>query len=139
VIKQTTSIGSSQFVKSAEFIQIVPRRSQSCGVSDYASRLAIAINDLHAVSSRVRNFSIREQPLLANFPIYSQAPHSLALLLHYSGYGYAKRGAPFWLLRAMRHFRCEHPSVPWMTMFHEVAASGPINTSAFWMRPKSKF
>lgn len=56
-------------------------------------------------------------------------------VLQYSGYGYARRGAPIWLLRAVQSFKRHFPKVPLITMFHEVAASGPITTSAFWMRP----
>jgi len=60
---------------------------------------------------------------------------SQAMILHYSGYGYAKRGAPFWLLSTVRHFRHQYPDTPWLSMFHEVAASGPVTTSAFWLQP----
>jgi hypothetical protein len=56
-------------------------------------------------------------------------------LLHYSGYGYAKRGAPLGLLRELRRLRRDCPGVRLLTMFHELYAGGPPWTSAFWMSP----
>lgn len=55
--------------------------------------------------------------------------------LQYSGYGYARRGAPVWLVSMVQSFKRRFPEVALITMFHEVAASGPITTSAFWLRP----
>lgn len=54
------------------------------------------------------------------------------VLLEYSGYGYAKRGAPVWLSRGLDRV-CGEEGVPLITMFHEVYASGPPWKSAFWM------
>jgi len=54
------------------------------------------------------------------------------VLLEYSGYGYAKRGAPWWLARGLRRV-CGTDGVPLITMFHELYASGPPWTSAFWL------
>ncbi|MBB4062398.1 hypothetical protein [Salinibacter ruber] len=57
-----------------------------------------------------------------------------AVLLEYSGYGYAKRGAPLWLARGLRRV-CEEEGIPLVTMFHELYATGPPWTSAFWLSP----
>lgn len=57
---------------------------------------------------------------------------SAVVLLEYSGYGYAKRGAPLWLARGLRRV-CGPDGVPLITMFHELYATGPPWTSAFWM------
>jgi hypothetical protein len=54
------------------------------------------------------------------------------VLLEYSGYGYAQRGAPLWLVRGVRRV-CGEDGVPLITMFHEISASGPIWSSAFWL------
>lgn len=59
----------------------------------------------------------------------------MGVVLQYSGYGYAKRGTPVWLTRTMKSLKQRAPKVPLITMFHEVAATGPITTSAFWLRP----
>ncbi|MFC5455679.1 hypothetical protein [Prosthecobacter fluviatilis] len=72
---------------------------------------------------------------MTSLPIDPQNAHSRAVILHYSGYGYARRGAPVWLVRFVERFRKLHANIPWLTMFHEVAASGPVHTSAFWTRP----
>jgi hypothetical protein len=54
------------------------------------------------------------------------------VLLEYVGYGYAKHGAPLWLMRGL-HRVCGNGGIPLVTMFHEISASGPIWTSAFWL------
>lgn len=58
----------------------------------------------------------------------------VVVLLEYSGYGYAPRGAPWWLLRGLRHV-CGDEGLPLITVFHEISASGPPWTSAFWLSP----
>ena len=60
------------------------------------------------------------------------------VLLQYSGYGYAQRGAPWWLVRGL-HQACEEASVPLITMFHELYAVGPPWTSAFWLSPAQRY
>jgi hypothetical protein len=64
----------------------------------------------------------------------NNAGSQVAVLLEYSGYGYASRGAPFWLARGLEQV-CGTGGIPLITMFHEVSASGPIWTSAFWLSP----
>ena len=61
-----------------------------------------------------------------------EATKSVAMLLEYSGYGYAKRGAPWWLLRGLRRM-CGEDGIPLVTMLHELYATGLPWTSAFWM------
>lgn len=54
-------------------------------------------------------------------------------LLHYSGYGYAKRGAPLWLLNKIQQDR---PHIKTLGIFfHELYASGPPWRSSFWLSP----
>lgn len=62
-----------------------------------------------------------------------------AVLVHYSGYGYARRGAPIWLLTTLKRLRAEKPSIRIIVMFHELFASGPAWTSAFWMSPAQRW
>ncbi|MEA5448113.1 hypothetical protein VB780_05995 [Leptolyngbya sp. CCNP1308] len=60
--------------------------------------------------------------------------HSVKIiLLHYVGYGYAKRGCPFWLVEGLKSWIRQHSEINLITMFHEVSASGPVWTSAFWL------
>lgn len=53
------------------------------------------------------------------------------LLLHFSGYGYHKRGVPAWLLKELAGLR-ERFRV-FGVVFHELYASGPPWRSAFWL------
>jgi hypothetical protein len=54
-------------------------------------------------------------------------------LLHYSGYGYAKRGAPLWLSNKVK---IDRPNIKLFgVFFHELYAFGPPWGSAFWLSP----
>lgn len=55
-----------------------------------------------------------------------------AVVLHFAGYGYQKRGLPVWLLRGLQRFRRQHMHVRIITLFHELFANGKPWTSAFW-------
>jgi len=57
------------------------------------------------------------------------------VLLHYVGYGYAKRGCPSWLVDGLQCWRTASTHRLLVTMFHEVYASGAPWTSAFWLSP----
>lgn len=61
-----------------------------------------------------------------------------AVLLHYVGYGYARRGTPLWLLDALQQLRRTHPDVRRVTMFHELYAMGPPWQSSFWTSPMQR-
>ena len=60
------------------------------------------------------------------------------LLLHYVGYGYAKRGCPFWLVNALAQWKNADKKRKITTMFHEVYAFGPIWNTQFWTFPVQK-
>jgi hypothetical protein len=57
-------------------------------------------------------------------------------LLHFSGYGYHRRGLCFWLLRELRLAQ-QHAAgkLHLVVMFHELFASSPPWQSAFWLKP----
>lgn len=63
----------------------------------------------------------------------SSPPLEGTCLLHYSGYGYAKRGAPLWLLKKLEADRPRIKSLG--VFFHELYASGSPWGSAFWLSP----
>jgi len=92
------------------------------GVTDYATRLQAAVGRGGATVLRV-NKARREA-------LTSQRD---ALMVQYSGYGYAKRGAPLWLLRELETRRAEIGRLG--VFFHEVYAFGPAWSSSFWMSP----
>jgi len=54
------------------------------------------------------------------------------VLLHFSGYGYARRGLCRWLVDGLARWKAAGPSRRLVTMFHEVYATGPIWRSSFW-------
>jgi hypothetical protein len=61
------------------------------------------------------------------------------VLLEYSGYGYATRGAPLWLARGLSRV-CGGDGVPLVTMIHEIRASNwKPWTSAFWVSPVQSY
>lgn len=58
-------------------------------------------------------------------------------LLHYSGYGYAKRGAPLWLLHELQ---IDRPQIKTLgVFFHELYAFAPPSSSAFWLSPVQRY
>jgi hypothetical protein len=60
------------------------------------------------------------------------------VLLEYSGYEYATRGIPISLVRSLQQVR-EKVRTPVLTVFHEINASGPLWSSAFWLSPVQKW
>ncbi len=60
-----------------------------------------------------------------------------SVLLQYSGYGYAKRGAPLWLLKEIRARRRRLRTLG--VFFHELYAVGPPWSSAFWLSPAQRY
>jgi hypothetical protein len=137
------------------FIQIVPRlTNKPNGVADYGLALARALR-VHGIDSvfltatpliggRARQnewntISVpkREARSLAETIASAADPiKATAILLHMSGYGYSKRGAPLWLLQGLRRWRVRYDSrLPFITIFHEVYAMGRPWESSFWLSP----
>jgi hypothetical protein len=92
------------------------------GVWDFTHALA---GELGA-SGQVLAIASGDTGALAN----AQAP---VVLLHYSGYGYAKRGAPLWLVRSIIEHRQRFGSLG--VFFHELYALRWPWSSAFWLSP----
>jgi len=89
------------------------------GITDYVDML-------------LENYSKSEK-----ISIERQTDHQIFLqeqcLLHYSGYGYANRGAPLWLLNKVL---TDRPRIKKLGIFfHEIYAFGPPWSSAFWLSP----
>jgi hypothetical protein len=135
-------------------VQIVPRLPPATdGLGDYALGLArelrrnfdidsrfIVCDETWTGSERIEGFSAdriadRSAPALTSKLRESEGFSSV--LLHYVGYGYAKRGAPAWLVDALEKWRPSTGS-RLLTMFHEIYATGPIWTSAFWLSSRQK-
>ncbi len=62
------------------------------------------------------------------------------VLLHYEGYGYAKRGLPWWLWQGLDYWH-RRSQCRWVTMFHEIYAydHGPPWSSSFWLAPGQRY
>jgi hypothetical protein len=60
------------------------------------------------------------------------------LVVHYVCYGYQKRGCPVSLIRSLRSLRSTR-NFRMISVFHELYASGPPWTSAFYVSPLQRF
>lgn len=140
---------------SMPLISIVPRLSPATdGLGDYALRLARELQINFGIKSgfivcdptwvgkdEIEGFPVvrlkdRSAASLKSSLIRSNP--SNAVLLHYVGYGYARRGAPIWLINGLKDWRAQSNDTPLLTMFHEVYASGPLWTSSFWLSSLQK-
>lgn len=127
---------------------IVPRLTPAInGVGDYVLNLARQLRKDFGVqthfivgnaswlgASEIEGFpvsQVTDNSANALFEVLSDRP--FPVLLHYVGYGYAKRGCPIWLVDGLQRWRSLYPQPSLITMFHEISASGPIWTSAFWL------
>jgi hypothetical protein len=140
-----SSVNDSQLV-----ISIVPRLPPVVdGVGDYAFNLACQLRrdrgiDTHFIvgdpswagAEKIEGFSTTTLSTCSTAALLNQLAKNSAtnpILLHYVGYGYAKRGCPTWLVRGLKIWKRQHRQVHLVTMFHEISASGSIWTSAFWL------
>jgi hypothetical protein len=140
-----------------KLISIVPNFSPvSDGIGDYALSLAracqakagiqshfIVANPFWKGNNRVEEFEVSHLPSrstkdLLNLLESLATEESAALLLHYEGYGYAQRGCPLWLVQALEQWRTGNDRYRLLTMFHELYATGPPWTSAFWLSTLQK-
>ena len=138
-----------------ELIQIVPRLPPAIdGLGDYAFYLAKQLRNDCGVDSHfiVGNPQWEgEQPIGFSVErvgerssasliqsLQSFRGSASAVLLHYVGYGYAKRGCPFWMVRGLNEWKHERPGRRLVTIFHELYAFGPPWSSSFWTSPFQK-
>ena len=124
-------------------LQIVPKIPGNLdGVGDYALSIARKLRQKFGCETVFASFQTAPSPdgfevvaldrLLANV-----ADRSDCVLLHYVNYGFQKRGVPFRLLSILRALRPLHHG-RFATVFHELFASGPPWSSAFWLQPLQK-
>jgi len=130
---------------------IVPRLPPAVdGLGDYSLALARELRNNFGVHSEfivgdprwksidsVEGFKVnvvsdrKKQQLKKLLP---QDPQSI-VLLHYVGYGYARRGCPGWLISALEDWKKSDNQRRLFSMMHELFAFGPIWTSQFWTSP----
>jgi Glycosyl transferase 4-like domain len=131
-------------------VQLVPELPPAVGgVGDYAALLAeelvrLGIRTTFVIPDRPPGEGLGRGTTTNVSPIPPRADalagrldalHPDAVLLHYSGYGYAKRGAPVWLVQGLRRWQARAPGGRLVVMFHELWAYGPPWTSSFWLSP----
>jgi hypothetical protein len=106
-------------------LQIVPKiPGDHDGVGDYALRLAsILLADFGITTS----FAVTSE-------LESSKKNHEHVIVHYVNYGYQKRGVPFGLLSSLRNLR-RNSRGRFVTVLHELYASGPVWRSAFWLQP----
>lgn len=120
-------------------LQVVPLLAPGqSGVGDHAERLAEALEQAHGIRT---TFVAARAPGDGNADparfaaaLRRASPGQSALVLHYVGYGYARRGAPLWLPRLLSEVR-RQASLPLVTIFHELYALGRPWQSSFWLSP----
>jgi hypothetical protein len=133
---------------------IVPRLPPAInGVGDYALNLARQLRQDFNIQTHfvVGSTNWNGAAEIDGFPVSQvsdRSPDALLtllssncsspILLHYVGYGYAKRGCPVWLVDGLQRWKILYPKRSLVTMFHEIAASGPIWTSSFWLSSLQK-
>lgn len=125
---------------------IVPRLPPSiCGVGDYAINLARQLRkDFNIVTSfivcdpkwrgpkKIDGFLVR-QLLRCSVSSLNLSLTNDPVLLHYSNYGYQKRGCPLWLLKGLSQWKNHKPLLHLTIMYHEVYSFGPPWRSSFWL------
>src|SRR5437763_11985208 len=117
------------------------------GIGDYALSLAQLLReeidvDTHFIVTdpawtgvgQIDGFEVTHLSARSTGELLSALPaNDATVLLHYEGYGYATRGCPLWLVNALEQWRAEDNRRRLVTMFHELYATGPPWTSAFWL------
>jgi hypothetical protein len=125
-------------------VQITPAYPPSIsGVGDYATALVqhglfdgAFVNTVVASPGSLPTCNV-QTAVLAQL-----TPHALctvleeigadSVLLHFSGYGYARWGLCHWLIKGLRDWKYRHCDRRIITLFHEVFATGPVWRSSFW-------
>lgn len=125
-------------------LQIVPKVPGGIdGVGDYALTIAKELREKFECDTVFATFKTSSAENANGFQVLSldRLPNEFRkydrVLLHYVNYGFQKRGVPFRLLSILRQFRSRHGG-KLATIFHELYASGPPWTSAFWLKPLQK-
>lgn len=127
---------------------IVPRLPPSIdGLGDYGLSLARQMKRDYGVNTcfiigdplwkgpdELEGFEIRQVLKRSKKEMLSLISPNNPVLLHYVGYGYAKRGCPVWLVQALKEWKSASGK-KCITMFHECYAFGPIWSSQFWTSP----
>jgi hypothetical protein len=125
-------------------VQVVPKFGNViCGVGDYAKTLAVGLRKDYSIDSSFLSAQIVGSDIPFDFKEIKCGADAFAaeilgqrnVLLHYVGYGFQKRGCPFWLLSGLKQWKQAGPSNRLTTMFHELHSTGWPWRSSFWASP----
>ncbi len=140
-----------------EVLQIVPRLPPAIsGIGDYAVLLAAELARAEGWRTRflITDSQWQGGDDVAGFPVEflqrcetrglekmleQAAPSDTPVFLHYVGYGYQKRGCPYWLVQGLERWRRAGAERRLVVMFHELFAFGPVWTSSFWLSPLQRY
>ncbi len=131
---------------------IVPRLPPAIdGLGDYGLLLSRELKDKHSIQSRFivcdpswngpfksEEFDINVTAKRKKQVLLKHLEGTDVLLLHYVGYGYAKRGCPLWLMEAILEWK-KNKNKKLITMVHECYSFGPPWTSQFWTSPLQRY
>jgi hypothetical protein len=119
---------------SGVLVQVVPGLEPTGGVASHARTLARALEREASMASQLlaapgdRGGDAAKR-LLDQLAAADGAP----VLVHYSNYGYDRRGCPRWLIAGLARWRALRPGSRLVTVFHEVYATGWPWQSSFWL------
>jgi hypothetical protein len=135
-------------------VQIVPSLPPRVdGIGDYALQLARQLRRNHGITTRflIADTSWSGAPQLEGFEVQrldEQTPKALvtslgtacgqdertsSLLVHFSPYGYEKRGVPFWFVRGMEAFLKERSTKLNLCLHELERTDAPIWSSGYWV------
>lgn len=104
-----------------DYLQCLKAEWAALGVSSHVIALSRELAGQRSLAERIAECGM-------------QSSQPCALVLHFSGYGYAQRGLCFWLLAELRALRAQRrEGLRLVVVFHELFASGPPWRSAFWL------
>lgn len=120
-----------------QFTQVIPVSGSSVsGVADYARHLEAAWREmgLHSqiVEARIEGDLQSGQGRALALEKQLELSEATTVLLHFSGYGYARWGLCWWLASALERWKHGKSRRAVVTLFHEVFATGPIWRASFW-------
>jgi hypothetical protein len=131
-----------------ELTHIIPRFApQIDGLGDYGRLLALELGPTHGFESRcIVGDSLWNRLAEENtppFPVAAVRERTAAellrllgdaetVVLHYVGYGYDRRGIPFWINQGLQKWKRSAPGCRLVVVFHELWASGPPWKTEFY-------
>lgn len=135
-------------------IHILPHRAQTPdGIGDFATILAEQLQSHHGCSSIfiicnpafatiLRDDGFRNivsaktsDSLIGILSDLQKEFSKITVLLHYSGYGFQKRGAPIWLVDALKSWKKNNQNIQLISFVHELFALGKPWKISYWIRP----